>query len=93
MLLLDNSQIGHLLEVLNCALFEYEVKKLDSIEDENIEPENIKIQDAFIVVKNIEGYSEKSLKYYRITIETMLTTIRKGVLHTKTEDLREYVTN
>lgn len=79
--------------MLNCALFEYEVKKLDSIEDENIEPENIKIQDAFIVVKNIEGYSEKSLKYYRITIETMLTTIRKGVLHTKTEDLREYVTN
>lgn len=61
MLLLDNSQIGHLLEVLNCALFEYEVKKLDSIEDENIEPENIKIQDAFIVVKNIEGYSEKPL--------------------------------
>lgn len=93
MLLLDNSQIGHLLEVLNCALFEYEVKKLDSIEDENIEPENIKIQDAFIVVKNIEGYSEKPLKYYHITIETMLTTIRKGVLHTKTEDLREYVTN
>lgn len=36
LLLLGNSQMGHLLEVLNCALFGYEVKKSDSIEDENI---------------------------------------------------------
>ena len=26
LLLLDNAQMGHLLEVLNCALFGYEVK-------------------------------------------------------------------
>ena len=59
LLLLDNSQMGHLLEVLNCALFGYEVKKSDGIEDENI-----KILDAFISAKNIEGCSEKPLKYY-----------------------------
>ena len=93
LLFLDNAQMGHLLEVLNYALFGYEVKKSDGIEHEDIEQENIKILDAFISAKNIEGCSEKSLKYYRTTIEAMLATIGKGVLHVKTEDLREYLTN
>lgn len=93
LLLLDNAQMGHLLEVLNCALFEYEVKKSDGIGDKDIDQENIKILDAFISAKNIEGCSEKSLKYYRTTIETMFATIGKEVLHIKTEDLREYLTN
>ena len=93
LLFLDNAQMGHLLEVLNYALFGYEVKKSDGIEHEDIEQENIKILDAFISAKNIEGCSEKSLKYYRTTIEAMLATIGKGVLHIKTEDLREYLTN
>ena len=93
LLFLDNAQMGHLLEVLNYALFGYEVKKSDGIEHEDIEQENIKILDAFISAKNIEGCSEKSLKYYRTTIEAMLATIGKGVLHVTTEDLREYLTN
>lgn len=93
LLFLDNAQMGHLLEVLNYALFGYEVKKSDGIENEDIEQENIKILDAFISAKNIEGCSEKSLKYYRTTIEAMLATIGKGVLHVTTEDLREYLTN
>ncbi len=69
LLFLDNAQMGHLLEVLNYALFGYEVKKSDGIEHEDIEQENIKILDAFISAKNIEGCSEKSLKYYRTTID------------------------
>ena len=93
LLFLNNAQMGHLLEVLNCALFGYEVKKSDGIEQEDIEQENIKILDAFISAKNIEGCSEKSLKYYRTTIEAMLATIGKGVLHVTTEDLREYLAN
>ena len=93
LLFLDNAQMGHLLEVLNYALFGYEVKKSDGIENKNIEQENVKILDAFISAKNIEGCSEKSLKYYRTTIEAMLATIGKGVLHVTTEDLREYLAN
>ncbi len=93
LLFLNNAQMGHLLEVLNYALFGYEVKKSDGIEHEDIEQENIKILDAFISAKNIEGCSEKSLKYYRTTIEAMLATIGKGVLHVTTEDLREYLAN
>ena len=36
LLFLDNAQMGHLLEVLNYALFGYEVKKSDGIEHEDI---------------------------------------------------------
>lgn len=43
LLLLDNAQMEHLLEVLNCALFGYEVKKSDGIEDRDTEQENILI--------------------------------------------------
>lgn len=93
LMLLDNAQMGHLLEVLNCALFGYEIQKTDCVKDENIEQENMRLLDAFIAAKNIEGCSEKSLKYYRATIEAMFAVTGKGVLHITTEDLREYLTN
>ena len=93
LMLLDNAQMGRLLEVLNCALFGYEIQKTDYTKDENIEQENMRLLDAFIAAKNLEGCSEKSLKYYRATIEAMLTVTGKGVLHITTEDLREYLTS
>lgn len=65
LMILDNAQMAHLLEVLNYALFGYEIHKTDGVAEEDIEQENKKVLDAFIAAKNIEGCSEKSLKYYR----------------------------
>ena len=42
--------------------------------------------------KRIEGCSEKTLKYYRTTIEAMTEAIDKGVRHMQTDDLRTYLT-
>lgn len=92
LMILDNAQMSHLLEVLNYALFGYEICKMEGVEEEDIEQENKRVLDAFIAAKNIEGCSEKSLKYYRATIDAMLMTVKKGVLHITTEDLREYLT-
>lgn len=92
LMILDNAQMAHLLEVLNYALFGYEIQKMNGVMEEDFEQENKRILDAFIAAKNIEGCSEKSLKYYRMTIETMMMTVKKGVLHITTEDLREYLT-
>lgn len=92
LMILDNAQMAHLLEVLNYALFEYEIHKMDGVEEKDIAQENKKRLDAFIVAKNIEGCSEKSLKYYRATIETMFMTMKKGVSHITTEDLWGYLT-
>ena len=48
--------------------------------------------EAFITAKRIEGCSEKTLKYYRKTIESMLSAIGKKASQVTTEDLRKYLT-
>ena len=48
------------------------------------------IRDRFITAKRIEGCSEKTLKYYRKTIESMLFAIAKKASQVTTEDLRKY---
>ena len=48
--------------------------------------------DAFISAKRIEGCSEKTLKYYRNTIESMLSAIAKKASQITTDDLRKYLT-
>lgn len=49
--------------------------------------------DMFISSKRVEGCSEKSLKYYKSTIENMLNVLGKEIKHITTEDLREYLSN
>ena len=48
--------------------------------------------EAFITAKRIEGCSEKTLRYYQKTIESMLSTIGKKASLVTTEDLRQYLT-
>ena len=49
--------------------------------------------ESFLSAKRIEGCSEKTIKYYKSTIEIMYSTISKGVRHIQTEDLRTYLTD
>lgn len=49
--------------------------------------------DMFISSKRVEGCSEKSLKYYKSTIENMLNVLGKEIKHITTEDLRKYLSN
>ena len=46
----------------------------------------------FIAAKRIEGCSEKTLKYYQSTIDTLVSSLGKNVRHILTEDLRKYLT-
>lgn len=85
---LDNAQLQKLEEVLEHSLFMYEISsKYTETEDDSQ-----KLIDAFVYAKRIEGCSEKTLKYYRTTIETMTEAIDKGVRHIQTDDLRAYLT-
>lgn len=47
--------------------------------------------DIFICAKRVEGCSEKSIKYYKSTIENMIKTLEKPVKQVTTEDLRSYL--
>jgi integrase/recombinase XerD len=84
---LDNAQLHKLQEVLEHSLFEYEIAGR-TIETEDDSQELI---DSFVYAKRIEGCSEKTLKYYRTTIEAMTEAIDKGVRHMQTDDLRAYL--
>lgn len=48
--------------------------------------------DAFIAAKRIEGCSEKTLTYYRKTIDSMVTGTGKTPAQITTDDLRRYLT-
>ena len=85
---LDNAQLQKLQEVLEHSLYNYEISgKVTEAEDDSQ-----KLIDSFVYEKRIEGCSEKTLKYYRTTIEAMSKAIDKGVRHMQTDDLRAYLT-
>ena len=87
---LDNAQMQKLQKVLEIALFNCEITAQTEKKDTD---DNPKLIDAFVAAKRIEGCSEKTLKYYRTTIETMVASINKGIRHIQTEDLRSYLTD
>lgn len=85
---LDNAQLQKLQEVLEHSLYNCEISgKVTEAEDDSQ-----KLIDSFVYAKRIEGCSEKTLKYYRTTIEAMTEAIDKGVRHMQTDDLRTYLT-
>lgn len=90
--ILNNMQIEELHKVLVHSLYELTFFK-DGRADANEEKEELDYINIFICAKRVEGCSEKSIKYYKSTIENMLNTISKPVKHITTEDLREYLSN
>ena len=62
-------------------------------EDDRLTPDKGDTAEAFISAKRIEGCSEKTLSYYRKTIEAMMNGIGKSAQQITTDDLRKYLTN
>ena len=85
---LNNAQTERLQEVLQHTLFDYEVTKIEN--EKEISEQNY--MELFLSAKRIEGCSEKSLKYYKATIEMMIATIGKSVKHIDPNDIRRYLT-
>lgn len=84
---LNNVQSAKLKKVLNNTFTRYEV--VETKQEENISKRNY--LELFLLAKRIEGCSDKSLKYYKATIERMFNTICKGVKHIDTDDIRNYL--
>ncbi len=89
---LDNGQAEQLRRVLKHNLSGYEIQRRTDSTTEDASAENAWLTGAFLSAKRIEGCSEKSLSYYRKTIETMSEKIGKGITHITTNDLRSYLT-
>ena len=86
---LDNVRLQQLRRVMEQALFHYEVTGT-AVKPE--EDDSIELIKMFIAAKRIEGCSEKTLKYYKKTIDAMASSLGKNVRNIVTEDLRSYLT-
>lgn len=86
---LNNEQLLQLRNVLDDTLHGLMVTEGEPAKNSE-ERESI---DSFITAKRIEGCSEKTLTYYRKTIEAMLYGIGKTPPQITTDDLRKYLAN
>lgn len=87
---LDNKQMVNLQNVLNHVLQVYDI---ELTKDSCVENGSQGLVEEFISAKRIEGCSEKTLKYYLSTIESMTCSLKKDVRIIQTEDLRTYLTD
>ena len=85
---LNNEQLMQLQGVL-----EHTLHGLTFSEEQPQIDEKDNIVDTFIAAKRIEGCSDKTLTYYRNTIEAMAIGIGKPPQRITTDDLRKYLTN
>ena len=66
-------------------------KKLNTQNNQTYPYTNIEYMDMFISAKRIEGCSERTLAYYKATIEHMLSIIVTPLRQIQTDDLRAYL--
>jgi site-specific recombinase XerD len=84
---LNNYQLEKLNEIL-----EYNLYKYDVIEVEKNKKDDVDYSELFIASKKVEGCSERTLNYYKTTIDNMLEEINKEIKVIDTDDLRNYLT-
>ena len=94
---LDNFQMRQLQSAMEAVLCNYEIRTAATESSEkgkaDYQEENRNLLTKFLAAKRIEGCSEKTLKYYRTTIEAMQAMLQKSVKRIMTEDLRQYLTD
>ncbi len=83
---LSYQQLEKLQEVLNTRLNE------DAEEEEKVLDNNDYLE-LFVAAKRVEGCTERTIAYYRTTIEAMLKEVGLPVRQITTDILREYLTN
>ena len=87
---LDNAQMARLGQVLEHALFDSTILRNGGGEA-NVATEEY--AERFYTAKQLEGCSEKTIRYYRQVIGKMLVTVRKPVVHMTTDVLRAYLSD
>ena len=85
---LNNEQLSKLRTAMEYCLHGLEITATDQPQEQE-QPNAVA---AFIAAKRIEGCSEKTLTYYRKTIEAMTAGIGKTPQQITTDDIRQYLT-
>ena len=82
---LSIAQMKKLQEVIISTFAENEAVKKDISNDEFLE--------MYLAAKQIEGCSERTIKYYKTTVEHLLSHTEESVRKITTEEIREYLSN
>ena len=85
---LSNEQGARLQEVLEHSFYGISITQ----ESAEIRESTVPL-DAFISAKKVEGCSEKTLAYYRKTVQDMLESVGKPAQQIVTDDLRKYLSD
>ena len=85
---LNNEQLRKLRAAMEFCLHGLEITQTDQQQEQ----EQTDATAAFIAAKRIEGCSEKTLTYYRNTIDAMTAAVGKPVQRITTDDIRQYLT-
>lgn len=85
---LNNEQLSQLRKVL-----EYTFRNVSVTENVTTAPQesNKELTESFLSSKRVEGCSDKTIAYYRSTINNALDKIVKKITHITTDDLRNYL--
>lgn len=88
--LLNNAQRQKLSEVLEHCFFNVDVVALGY---ENLiqGKSNLTLKEEFLSAKQVEGCSERSVSYYRSTLDNLIKVLEKPFNQIETEDLRIYL--
>ena len=89
---LNANQMDRLDKVLTHAMLDVSVLKEDDVPIQAL-ISNSELVTNFIDAKYLEGCSMKTIKYYRGTINKMLSAINKSVVAITTDDLRKYLSD
>ena len=85
---LNNEQLSKLKTTLEIYLYNVSI---EAKQEADKEKEEVDYLEIFLSAKRIEGCSEKTLIYYKNTIQQMIDSIGKSVCTIVTEDLRTYL--
>lgn len=85
---LDAEQLSQLRKVLDYTFRNIDVSPKATTQSQS---NNEELVNKFIAAKKVEGCSEKSMYYYKSTIEGALRKMEKDVVHISTDDLRNYL--
>ena len=84
---LNNEQMSQLRKVLDYAFRDINVSSKNNEECSG----NSELIDSFLSAKRVEGCSDKSMHYYRSTLNNAIRKIGKNIRHITTDDLRSYL--
>lgn len=89
---LNNAQNQKLHEVLTYCLYDVCITTNNECTS-NFENDNSALLENFLAAKHVEGCSERSIKYYKSTLQKAITILQKPFNQIETEDLRQYLSN